>query len=152
MPVLDASAGEHLPRDGAFAGFPVQFGTRTYGALYVAADAGHPETLALPLAEAHLLADVCGLLLHDLEQSALVDAQIHHLDVPHAPEPLTAREHEILMLICQGCSEAEAAVTLTISSATVGKHRQHIYEKLGVHNEHEARLVAYRERLVSFLT
>lgn len=146
-----ADAERLAPSKSVFASFPVRCGMRTYGTLSVSTDTEHPEFPSIPLAVAHLLAEICGLLLHNLEQSALLSTQSQHLGERAATEPLTAREREILKLICQGYSELDIVATLTISPNTVSKHRQHIYEKLGVHNEREVRLVAYCNDLVSFL-
>ena len=40
----------------------------------------------------------------------------------------------VLRWLARGKSNAEIAATLGISSATVGKHLEHIYPKLGVEN------------------
>jgi DNA-binding CsgD family transcriptional regulator len=48
------------------------------------------------------------------------------------PLGLTAREREILGLVAEGRSNAEVARALWISPATVGKHLEHAYVKLGV--------------------
>jgi DNA-binding CsgD family transcriptional regulator len=47
---------------------------------------------------------------------------------------LTARECEILFWVGRGKSNAEIAMILEIKPATVGKHLEHIYPKLGVEN------------------
>ncbi len=47
---------------------------------------------------------------------------------------LTAREEEILLWIARGKTNAEVARILEIKPATVGKHLEHIYPKLGVEN------------------
>jgi DNA-binding CsgD family transcriptional regulator len=48
--------------------------------------------------------------------------------------PLTAREAEVVYWLGQGKSDADIAMILVISPATVGKHLEHIYPKLGVEN------------------
>ena len=53
-------------------------------------------------------------------------------------EALTAREAEILRLIAQGNSVAEAAMTLHLSPHTVTTHVKHIYGKLAVNNRVQA--------------
>lgn len=53
-------------------------------------------------------------------------------------ESLTSREHEILDLVAKGQMNKEVAITLDISSATVKKHIQNIYEKLHVNTRVEA--------------
>jgi len=47
---------------------------------------------------------------------------------------LTLREHEVLGWLARGKSNAEIGAILGISSATVSKHLEHIYPKLGVEN------------------
>jgi DNA-binding CsgD family transcriptional regulator len=46
---------------------------------------------------------------------------------------LTPREYEILLLIADGMTNAEAARILWISPNTVRTHVEHAFEKLGVH-------------------
>jgi DNA-binding CsgD family transcriptional regulator len=64
------------------------------------------------------------------------------------PLGLTGREREILTLVGRGDTNAQAAAALRISPATVGKHLENAYSKLGVRtrtaavrrlNEHDAR-------------
>lgn len=50
---------------------------------------------------------------------------------------LTAREIEVLQLICKGRSKAYIAENLFISENTVRSHSKHIYEKLQVHSKQE---------------
>ena len=47
---------------------------------------------------------------------------------------LTRREREVLFWLAHGKSNAEIAAILTIKPATVGKHLERIYPKLGVEN------------------
>jgi DNA-binding CsgD family transcriptional regulator len=47
---------------------------------------------------------------------------------------LTSREREVLFWLTQGKSNAEIATILGIATATVGKHLERIYPKLGVEN------------------
>lgn len=51
-----------------------------------------------------------------------------------ADDQLTGREREIMRLVASGCSNKEIAARLWISPATVGKHLEHVYEKLRVTN------------------
>jgi LuxR family maltose regulon positive regulatory protein len=60
------------------------------------------------------------------------------LTTPFLPEPLTAREKEILNLIAVGLTNSEIAGRLFISPQTVKKHTGNIYAKLGVHNRTQA--------------
>jgi DNA-binding NarL/FixJ family response regulator len=55
---------------------------------------------------------------------------------------LSAREAEILLWVAQGKSNYEAAVILGISAATVKKHLEHIYAKLGMEGRNAATLRA----------
>ena len=59
-------------------------------------------------------------------------------------EPLSTREREILVAVCQGLSNQEIADTLFISKRTVDKHRANILEKTGCKNT--ASLVVYAIR------
>jgi DNA-binding CsgD family transcriptional regulator len=47
---------------------------------------------------------------------------------------LTARESEVLFWVGRAKSNSEIAGLLNIQPATVGKHLEHIYPKLGVEN------------------
>ena len=51
---------------------------------------------------------------------------------------LTAREHELLKLLAQGLTYDQVADQLFISSGTVRKHVQNLYEKLEAHSKVEA--------------
>ena len=51
---------------------------------------------------------------------------------------LTARERTVLKLLAESKTDREIAAALGLSVATVRNHSQHILEKLGVHNRHEA--------------
>lgn len=130
--------------------YPIRYNNCGYGTLNVAPNAADPEAPAFPLTLAHLLAEICGLLLYSIEQSALFRVQSQQLE-PQPMEALTKREHEILSLICKGLSRCEIAEALSIAPRTLAKHYQHIYAKFGVHDERDALLVAFREGWVSFI-
>jgi PAS domain S-box-containing protein len=53
-------------------------------------------------------------------------------------EKLTAREREVLGLICQGVGDATISKRLNLSSNTVRNHVSALYRKLGVHRRSEA--------------
>ena len=57
---------------------------------------------------------------------------------PRPLEPLTARELEVLQLLAEGASTAQASEQLGISSATLRAHVQAILRKLGAHSRLEA--------------
>lgn len=66
-----------------------------------------------------------------------------------SPKPLeglgiSPRESEILFWVAQGKTNYEAGVILNISTATVKKHLEHIYEKLGVEGRNAATLIALK--------
>ena len=46
---------------------------------------------------------------------------------------LTSREAEVLQLVAEGSSNKQTAAELGISIKTVEKHRQHLMEKLNIH-------------------
>lgn len=47
---------------------------------------------------------------------------------------LTARESEVLQLVAEGSANKQIAATLCISIKTVEKHRQHLMDKLNIHD------------------
>jgi DNA-binding CsgD family transcriptional regulator len=56
---------------------------------------------------------------------------------------LTAREREVLFWVAQGKSNSEIGAILGIVAATVGKHLERIYPKLGVENRTAAASFAF---------
>jgi len=56
---------------------------------------------------------------------------------------LTAGEREVLFWIDRGKSNAEIGTILGIAAATVGKHLERIYPKLGVENRTAAATFAF---------
>jgi LuxR family maltose regulon positive regulatory protein len=64
------------------------------------------------------------------------------------PEPLSAREVEVLRLVGQGLSNREIADRLVISLPTVKKHVENIHGKLGVKNRSQAILRAQELKLL----
>lgn len=65
------------------------------------------------------------------------------------PEPLTARELEVLALLGQGQSNDAIAAALGIAPRTVKVHVQNILAKLGASNRTEAVSIAARRGLIS---
>ena len=53
---------------------------------------------------------------------------------PTLPRSLTVTERRILQLVSTGMSNADVAYEMSVSVATVRKHLEHAYRKLGVHN------------------
>ena len=62
---------------------------------------------------------------------------------------LTAREVEILQLICDGKSNKEIAAQLDLSSNTIAVHRANIMDALGIHKTAELVVYAIRNGLVN---
>ena len=65
------------------------------------------------------------------------------------PEPLTAREREVLGLLARGWSNRRISRELAIAEITVRTHVSHVLGKLGVHNRVEAALYAMRSGTAS---
>jgi DNA-binding NarL/FixJ family response regulator len=61
---------------------------------------------------------------------------------PAPLELLTAREREVLRLVCEGLGNGDIARRLFISEKTVKVHVSHIFEKLGVATRVQAVLAA----------
>jgi NarL family two-component system response regulator LiaR len=60
--------------------------------------------------------------------------------------PLTARQWQVLDLLCEGRTTEEIAAALTVSSETVRSHVQGIFRRLNVRSREEAVAVACRLR------
>jgi DNA-binding CsgD family transcriptional regulator len=60
------------------------------------------------------------------------------------PAGLTARQLEVLTLLCEGLTNAEIAKRLVLSVKTVDHHVSAVLDKLGVDNRHDAVRVAAR--------
>ena len=64
------------------------------------------------------------------------------------PAGLTARELEVLDLLCDGLRNAEIAQRLVVSEKTVGHHVSAILRKLGAHTRGEASAQAVKLGLI----
>ena len=73
---------------------------------------------------------------------------------PAAPGPadpydgLTDREKQVLKLVAEGKSNKEVAEVLGISVKTAMSHREHVMEKLGVHNRTELVKFALKQGVI----
>lgn len=66
-----------------------------------------------------------------------------------APEPLTAREREVLLLASRGFSIKDTALKLSITERTVQAHLTSIYAKFNCRSKSEALLVALKFGLLT---
>jgi len=84
--------------------------------------------------------------------SLLLLQQQHTVPRPASLEALglSRREAEVLAWVAQGKTDAAIGVILSLSPRTVGKHLEHIYERLGVENRLAAAALAYTTPLVTF--
>lgn len=81
--------------------------------------------------------------------SAISDVMVRQLASPQdsagSPQVLTAKELEVLQLLAEGQSTKEIASTLCVSAKTIDTHRQHIMDKLDMHNIAELTRYAIRQ-------
>jgi DNA-binding NarL/FixJ family response regulator len=114
-----------------------------------------------------LEAGASGYLLKDAEAEEVVDGirRAHHGDMPMGPavsrqlarafrapghprlDTLTAREHEVLVLLAAGLSNRELASRLSISERTARTHVSSILDKLGLRSRTQAALFAVQQGL-----
>ncbi|MFO0679179.1 MAG: response regulator transcription factor [Polyangiaceae bacterium] len=67
---------------------------------------------------------------------------------PSGPDKLTAREREIVALLCEGRTYVEVATALDLSVGTVQTHVKSVYKKLHVASKAELTALAFRKGLV----
>jgi DNA-binding CsgD family transcriptional regulator len=86
----------------------------------------------------------------DAEMRAVLEAvgETERPQRPMAVGGLSARELEVLRLVADGLTDAEAAARLSISPRTVGQHLRSVYAKLGVPSRAAATRFAVEHRLV----
>ena len=114
-----------------------------------------------------LEAGASGYLLKDAEPEEVVDGirRAHRGEMPLGPavsrqlarafgapgraalDTLTAREHEVLLLLAAGLSNQQIASRLSISERTARTHVSSILEKLGLRSRTQAALYAIKQGL-----
>jgi DNA-binding NarL/FixJ family response regulator len=121
-----------------------------------------------------LSAGASGFLLKDVRADVLADAvrTVHAGDALLAPsvtrrlierfaaqqpirtlpvtlDRLTAREHEVLVMIARGLSNQQIAAALVLSEATVKTHVGRVFAKVGARDRAQAVTIAYETGVVS---
>ena len=99
------------------------------------------DSVVAPSTTRRLLASVADRLPGAGEHGAAT-AQVPALD------ELTPREHEVLIAVARGLSNAEVAAELVLSEATVKSHVGRILSKLGLRDRVQIVVFAYRHRLI----
>ena len=90
--------------------------------------------------EPSLHPDIARRLMQEIQQPA---------SGKRTPDPLTAREVEVLRLVAKGLGNVEIAEQLTVTEATVRSHISRILDKLHLANRVQATLYALREGLAT---
>lgn len=96
--------------------------------------------------------DVVTMVLRAVDQPRAFAASEYTVALQPGPErapPLSAREHEILVLLVEGLGVGAISRRLYISPSTTKTHVANIYAKLGAANRAQAVVTAIREGLVS---
>lgn len=109
------------------------------------------RTVATDLARAIRAVMRGGLVLDpEIARSALADPGNHgRAEVPDDPyDALTDREKQVLKLVAEGMSSKAVAAALGISVKTAMSHREHLMEKLGVHNRTELIRFAIQRQVI----
>jgi DNA-binding NarL/FixJ family response regulator len=92
-----------------------------------------------------------GLVLDpEIARSALTDRNdAGRAQIPDDPyESLTDREKQVLKLVAEGMSSKAVAEALGISVKTAMSHREHLMEKLGLHNRTDLIRFALRREII----
>lgn len=67
---------------------------------------------------------------------------------PPAPEPISPREREVLLLSSRGLPVKEVAAKLFITERTVQAHLSSVYAKFGAKNKTEAMIIALKNGII----
>ncbi len=90
--------------------------------------------------EAYLNPNIARKILKEIQEEPAIKAP---------PDPLTARELEVLQLLAKGLSNKEIADKLVVAEVTIRTHISHLLVKLHVVNKVQATLYALREGISS---
>lgn len=156
-PLADLAAASHERLDGS--GYPRRIsgaGLSRSARLLAAADKyrglieEHPNRHATS-------ADEAAQQLHRDARAGLLDAEMvtsvlavagHRPATPAMPAGLTARELEVLTMVCRGRTSKQVASALGISAKTVNNHIERAYTKVGVGSRAAATLYLAKRGLV----
>lgn len=145
MPELDGyGVLEGLREDRTVAGTPFIFLTAKGEKRDVRAgmNLGADDYLTKPVAASDLLAALAARLNRELVRPQAGFHPDFSSFEPLQELGLTPREAEVLLWVAQGKSNAEISVILGAAEATIKKHLQSIFEKLGVDNRNAAAMQA----------
>lgn len=123
--MLEAGASGYMMKDSAFGELTTAIRTIISGGLFISP---------------HIAVDVLNEFSRRATPSRLSK---HHII------QLSQREKEILQLISEGHSTKEIASKINVSIKTVETHRQHIMQKVGIHNVAALTKYAVREGITS---
>jgi DNA-binding NarL/FixJ family response regulator len=98
-----------------------------------------------------LIATICRVAEGEVFiQPEIASRMLSSMIAPQTPlfEPISDREHEVLVLLAQGHSNREIADTLVITEGTVKNHVSNILSKLQAENRTQAADIARRYHLI----
>lgn len=78
----------------------------------------------------------------------VVSGNVIHANDAFRAEPLSEREHVVLVLLCEGLSPKEIAEKLFVSHRTVETHKTNIMKKIGVNSVGKLISTAIKHRIV----
>lgn len=116
---------------------PVRYRKKHYGLVHI----NSPLQEASLIQEAQALAEECGRLLNGFRVATSLQNHLQGINQKQN-KPLTEQEMAVLTLMEQRKRTSEIAQELKIEPGTVQVHQKKVYLKLGVHNKHDALLVA----------
>ena len=102
------------------------------------------------LKRSHPSVHFIGLIGFDARRQEFVLLKSDPLSAPTGNNStLSTREHEVLRLVADGCTNLQIARALTITENTVKTHLQNIFTKLKVRSRTEAAMYAVQQGWVS---